>query len=443
MNDSITRLSKAFQGDAYNRINTINLVASENVTSECVRKTLSHPCYDYYHFSAASEKIQDDYWLFYDNSFIKDVRSQIKSFSEELLKSSIIDPRPKGGQCAQLATLLGIACRDDIVFYVGEEDGGHYGLSDIAKIAGILLIPIIFNQTDCAIDIEKTLRKIKDTSISTSIDRCKGLILGQSFTLRKEKLAELCLAIKASFPNMIITFDASHTLGLIMGNKYPQPLLSGVDILHANTHKTFPGPQKGIIVFSETLDVKVIQTVSDKVVPTLQSNSGTSEILSLAVAFLEMQLYSVNYAKNICENAKLLAEELYNKGFEVVGKHFGFTETHQVLLKGFSKTEAIEGAARLISAGIKVNPAIIPFTNSSWGIRIGTASITRRGISHDHIRDIANFFSQVINDKADTTLVNKKVTELMTNYHMNKLKYCLPINVESVLLNWNKNYLSI
>lgn len=438
MNNNIKRLSEAFQGDADNRTTTINLVASENITSECVRKTLSHPCYDYYHFSAASEKIQDDYWLFYDNFFIKDVRSQIKLFSKDLLKSPIIDPRPKGGQCAQLATLLGIASRDDIVFYVREEDGGHYGLSDIAKIAGILLIPIIFNQADCTIDIERTLKKIKDVSLSTNTNRCKGLIIGQSFTLRKEKLAELCSEIKESFPNMVITFDASHTLGLIMGNEYPQPLLSGVDILHANTHKTFPGPQKGIIVFSETLDIKVVQNLSDKVVPTLQSNSGTSEILSLAVAFQEMQLYSVNYAKDICENAKLLANELYNKGFEVVGKHFGFTETHQVLLKGFSKAEAIENASRLISSGIKVNPAIIPFTNNSWGIRIGTSSITRRGLSPNHIRDISNLFSRIINDKVDPTLVNKKVKELMTNYPIRKLKYCLPSNIERALLNWNK-----
>ncbi|MFW0097471.1 MAG: hypothetical protein AB8Z31_02710 [Coxiella endosymbiont of Haemaphysalis qinghaiensis] len=135
---------------------------------------------------------------------------------------------------------------------------------------------------------------------------------------------------KNQFPDLIIAYDVSHILGLIIGKQFTNPISQGVDFIHDSTHKTFPGPQKGILGFPVHFDNNLRLTIQQALAPGLQSNCGTSEILGLAVALEEMQIHGIAYASAVCQHAQYLAQLLDKAGFHIAGKHFGFTETHQV-----------------------------------------------------------------------------------------------------------------
>lgn len=429
MDNQFNKFLSSLQVDGNDRVNTINLNASENFTSQSVKKVIgSHPAYDCYHFAPLGG-MKNDHWSFIETSFTEKMRLHLENISKEFFGTPLIDPRPKGGQIAEISVLLGVAGRGDTVFYVGEEDGGHFGLSQMAKIAGIRLEPIVFYHTSHLIDIDSTIMKMWDVSSRSPLgenrNKPKALIISQSFVLRRQHIQELCSKVRNAFPDIIITWDASHTLGLVIGKEYPHPLDKGVDILHANTHKTFPGPQKAIVVFSEHLQEKVRNQVSTIIAPVIQSNCGTSEIFALAIAFEEMRQHGRKYAEQVCKNAKELAFSLQKEGFSVIGENFGFTETHQVWFCLSDKENTLESFKLLHKAGIRGNPVMLPFTGGRWGFRIGTAAMTRRGMEETEMREIARFFRKVIIDKVEPLKIRKETKEFMNAFPLSELAFVL------------------
>lgn len=424
MKFNLTQFIRLLNGDASERYNTINLIASENVTSPLVKYIIGlHPAYDCYHLAPPND-LENRYWLHLENPFIKNIRKTLETLSENLLKTPILDPRPKGGQTAEIAVLLGLARCGDTVFVVEEEDGGHFGLFKMAQVAGINLKPIIFDHATQLIDIDATIKRMKSCGNSN----VKAIIVAQSIVLRKQNISELCIKVKEQFPDIKVTWDVSHILGLIMGGEYPNPLENGVDILHGSTHKTFPGPQKGILAFSKNMKIELINNVYEIIFPSFQSNTGTTEIFALAIAMIEMKQFGKAYAKAVCNNAKQLATTLYEYGFDVIDKRFGFTETHQVLFTLSSEQLVMHAFRKLNEAGIKVNPVIVPFTNGLWGFRLGVSNLTRRGLKAEEMKTIAHFIKMVILDNKDIYSIKQQTKELMSAYPIHQLKYTLELD---------------
>lgn len=438
MENHFQKFISSLKVDANDRASTINLNASENITSKAVKGILgTHPAYDCYHLSPPGGS-EDDHWSFIETSFMDKIRTHIENLGKELFGTARIDPRPKGGQAAEIAVLLGIAKRGDLVFYVDEHDGGHFGLSQMAEVAGIRLEPIVFHHTSHLIDIESTINRMRDIAGAQRYggyrNKPKALVISQSFVLRKQPIRDLCTRVKEEFPEIIITWDSSHTLGLVLGREYPHPLENGVDVLHANTHKTFPGPQKAVLAYSEDLPKEIIESIGFTICPILQSNCGTGEIFSLAVAFEEMRRHGREYAKQVCKNAKALAQNLKKQGFSVVGESFGFTETHQVWTTVTDKETAIKSYKHLHSAGIRVNPVMLPFTGGCWGIRMGTPSLTRRGLKETDMKEIARFLRKVLIDRVKPSTIRKETREFMSAFPISELEYVLDTDEMSEIL---------
>lgn len=89
---------------------------------------------------------------------------------------------------------------------------------------------------------------------------------------------------KALGPDVIIVYDASHTLGLIMAGKFQSPLEEGADIISANTHKTLPGPHKGLIAFK---DRELGEKANALITANLYSTVHTNSLLALAISIIE------------------------------------------------------------------------------------------------------------------------------------------------------------
>lgn len=416
-------LRHLLQQEADWRQQTINLNASENYTSPLVKQLVGlHPSYDCYPFPPSGGNIEG-VWQFSGPPYLQGIERLLNHLGQQLLECPILDARPKGGQAAEITLLVGLANAGDSLFYVQERDGGHFGLNVISQKMGIRLIPLCFDPVSQQIEVPKTIKRLQNTWNHATAR--KTILIGQSFILRPLALSELTTAAKNSFPDVIIGCDISHTLGLIIGQQLPNPILQGVDVIHGSTHKTLPGPQKGIIGFPATFNPSQRETIQQALSPGLQSQCGTSEILALAVTLEEMRVYGKIYAQTVCYHARYLAEQLDRCGFSVVGKTFGFTETHQIWIIIGSEQQAWQAFAKLHRAGIRAYPAVLPFVQQ-WGLRLGTAAVTRLGFSTTEIDRVVLWIHQVLLENIPPEQIAKQVKQLMQYFPLQQVRYTLP-----------------
>lgn len=408
----------------------INLNASENYTSPLIKQILgNHASYDFYPFPPVGGFIQGP-WLFSAPCYFNQLTEYLNKLGKKAFACEKIDARLKGGQAAEIAILLALANKGETVFCVSEKDGGHFGLEQIAKSIGVNLYPINFDPNTHYINIETTLSNMQAVWLASTR---KLVILNQSFLLRQPNLREFSEKVKFAFPDSLLCYDISHTFGLIIGNQLTNPLEAGFDIIHGSTHKTFPGPQKAIIGYPKHLQENIKNRIDKTVSPGLQSNCGTSEVLALAATFEEMLIHGFDYAKAVCDHAKLLGNALFQKGFNCVGRDFGFTETHQVWLIIGQEQQAWLACSLLLQAGIRTYPAYLPHTEQ-WGLRIGTAAITRLGLQQEEILYIADFISDILLKKTAPSSVRKQVRSIMAKFPLNALRFTIPIMNDSVEL---------
>jgi len=221
-----------------------------------------------------------------------------------------------------------------------------------------------------------------------------------------------------------IVYDAAHVLGLIAAGMFQDPLREGADLITTSTHKTFPGPQGGVIlgnVGEETQ--KKIQTA---VFPQFSSNHHLHRMPALYGALREMQTFGKDYAGQIVKNAQALARELDSLGFNVLAKERGFTRSHQVLVNCGQPGSGGVAAAALERANIILNKNIIPGDGidprNPRGIRIGVQEMTRYGMKEDEMKQIAEFIKRVVLDKENPETVGKEVAAFRAGFQ--EIKYC-------------------
>ena len=178
---------------------------------------------------------------------------------------------------------------------------------------------------------------------------------------------------------------------------FQSPLKEGANIITASTHKTFPGPQGGIII--SNLDEKKVKKVDRNMFPGIVSNHHLHRIpILLLTAKLLDESYS-NYATNVIKNARFFAEKLFENGFEVEASDFGFTETHQVVLNVSKLGGGTKVANILERNNIIVNKNALPFDSSvvnPSGIRIGVQEMTLKGFNKDDFEILANRFKDIL-----------------------------------------------
>ncbi|OGJ06259.1 hypothetical protein A2238_01645 [Candidatus Nomurabacteria bacterium RIFOXYA2_FULL_35_9] len=195
--------------------------------------------------------------------------------------------------------------------------------------------------------------------------------------------------------NAIIIYDASHTIGLMMGGQFQSPLIEGADIICANTHKTLPGPQKGLIAFKNK---KLAKKVNDVISKGLVSSSHTHHLIALSISILEMKKYGKKYAKQIIKNSNQLGMNLENLGYEVRKTPNGsYSLNHQVHLyiDNFKNRKKIY--SNLVKNNISTN--FDDRLGDRLFIRLGTQEITRRGMKEKDMKGIATFIDKSLRGK--------------------------------------------
>jgi len=221
-----------------------------------------------------------------------------------------------------------------------------------------------------------------------------------------------------------IVYDAAHVFGLIFSGFFQNPFKDGAEIIIASTHKTFPGPQGGVILGH--IDENLQKEIRKKVFQGLISNHHLHRIPALYITLKEMQKFGKDYAIQTIKNAKTLAKNLYRLGFEVFWVKRGFTESHQISVnvRKFGGGELV--AEKLEKANIILNKNILPCDKfepkNPSGIRIGVQEMTRYGMKEKEMEAIANFIKKVIIDKKNPGRVKREVIKFRRKFQ--EIKYC-------------------
>ncbi len=392
------------------RSSCINLIASENVMSPACEKLYVSDLMHRYAEGTPRKR------YYRGLEYIDQIEELVQGEFKKHFGAGFCDARPISGTLANYAAFAAISSRGDKILSLGVEHGSHVS-HEKAGAAGTLGLEVgwLEYNDDCTMNAERSCAKILEY-------RPRFIVIGGSVILFPQPIKELreaCDKVGAK-----IVYDAAHVLGLIAAGMFQDPLREGADIITTSTHKTFPGPQGGMIlgnVGEETQ--KKIQTA---VFPQFSSNHHLHRMPALYGALREMQTFGKDYAGQIVKNAQALARELDNLGFNVLAKERGFTRSHQVLVNcgqpgsGGVAAEALERANIILNKNIIPGDGIDP--RHPRGIRIGVQEMTRFGMKEDAMLQIAEFIKRVVLDKENPETVGKEVAAFRAGFQ--GVKYC-------------------
>lgn len=209
----------------------------------------------------------------------------------------------------------------------------------------------------------------------------------------------------------ILFADIAHIAGLVAADEHPSPF-PYCDVVSSTTHKTLRGPRGGIIL---TNDEDIAKKVNSAIFPGIQGGPLVHVIAAKAIAFGEnLKPEWKEYAKDVKANAKVLAEVLIDRGYDIVS---GGTDNHLVLVsfldKDFSGKDADEA---LGLAGITINKNTVPGERRSpfvtSGIRIGSPALTARGMKVKEFKLIANKIADILDNVKNKELCDKIKSEI-------------------------------
>lgn len=370
----------------------LNLIPSENVMSPSVRGLLSS---DLGHRYTARDR------FYMGTRFIDEIEQHGEEIAKALFKAETADLRPLSGHIANLIFLATFAKPNDKLMCVSPEDGGYPGIwkNGLAGLFNLNVVSFPFSKRDMNIKVEEAKEAIRRLNP-------KIVIFGASLITFPHPVMEL--AEVACESGAIVGFDGSHVIGLIAGEQFQDPLREGAHSLFGSTHKTFFGPQGGIILANKEHG----ELMKAKIYPAFVDNAHWNRIAALTLALAEMKNFGKAYAKQVIHNSQTLAKALHDYGFPVVCQHLGFTQSHQLILDYGSYEQGRAIAERLQCANIIVDCAV----------RIGTCEVTRRGMKEEEMLKIAELIKRTLVDEEPTENVKKDVAKLCSEFQ--KIEYC-------------------
>jgi len=386
------------------RKNCINLIASENTMSPICEKLYTS---DLMHRYAEGLPFKRYYKGL---KYVDEIEDLTEKEFKKHFNVNFVDIRPTSGTLANYSVFSSLAKPGETVMTLGIDGGSHISHEKGGAI-GMLKYEIehvAYNPENLEIDVKKTGEKILNS-------KPKFIILGGSVLLFPQPLKEIKEYCNQVGTKMI--YDGAHVFGLITAGNFQNPLEEGADIITSSTHKTFPGPQGGIIL-ANLDDEKLKTRIQNKVFPGFVSNHHLHRVPCLYVALKEMQEFGKDYTDQIIKNAKALAQKLDELGFDVLGKSKGYTETHQVLLNVSAQGGGKVVADKLEEQNIILNKNIIPHDSTDDpdnpnGIRIGVQEMTRYGMKEEDMQKVAELIRDIIIDNKD---VKNKVIEFRNNF---------------------------
>lgn len=415
---ALTLLHKAIENHVWRQEQCVNLIPSENTPSRAVRLLSgSDPACRYAEHKKILAFYEKEVFYYQGTKFIDQVERMLTEEMRAYFGCTEVETRTLSGQMSNMAVFsalmdwknrfdrkneakrLGYVMNNHII------KGGHLSaqpmgaLHDYIAIDPVTEKPAVVNFPVCRdnpykMDVEET-KKLIDRY------RPELIIFGKSMVLHKEPVAQIRQFVDEQKIPTTIMYDMAHVLGLI-GDHFQNPFQEGAEIVTGSTHKTFFGPQRGVIGVNykeEDLKYGLWKTIESRTFPGSVSNHHLGTQLGMLMAAYEMNQFRDAYQSAIIRNAKSFARSLKSYGLDVVGDPaIDYTETHQVIVSvGYG--EGAEIAERLEQNNVIVNYQATPdeegFT-ASGALRMGVSEMTRFGFEEKDFDQLASLMADCI-----------------------------------------------
>ncbi|MCE4607647.1 MAG: serine hydroxymethyltransferase, partial [Caldisphaeraceae archaeon] len=358
-----------------------------------------------------------------------DLETMANELMGKLLHTDMVDIRPISGTIANASVFRYLAQCGEKAVIAPVQAGAHVSHTKFGTLGalGIEQIDLPYDEERMNVDIDKAIKVIEQV-------KPKFAVLGGSVYLFPHPVKEISDAIHSIGGKLI--YDAAHVLGLITGGMWRNPLDNGADVMNASTHKTFPGPQGGVIAFK---DRTIYKGVGKTIFPWFVSNHHLHRLPATAVTAIEMIEFGEEYAKQIVKNAKRLAESLAGRGFRVIGEHLGYTMSHQVLVNVSSLGGGAKVAKMLEESNIVLNKNLLPedppeAVQNPSGLRIGVQEMTRFGMKEEEMDYIAEFMERVVIKGEEPSKVREEVKQFRQSYKKVQYGYDMTVGEGRSLL---------
>jgi glycine hydroxymethyltransferase len=399
---------------------SIPLIASENVMSPMAREMLLTDLGSRYAEGLPGKR------YYQGNQFVDQIEILTTELAKKLFNTDYVDVRPISGTNANQAVVFALTNPGDIITTIPLASGAHISSAKFGTVGfrGLNPIPLPFDHEIMNIDVDLASKIIK-------IVKPKLALFGQSVFLFPTPLKELSDALQEA--DSFVWYDGAHVLGLIAGKRFQDPLREGAHVVSGSTHKTLPGPQRGIIL-GNPKDEEMWEKIQRAVFPGVISNHHLNTMAALGITLAEHLEFGEAYADQVIKNAKRLAETMHSLGFKVLGEKVGFTSSHTILIDVKEYGGGRRIAEDLEKANIVLNMNLLPYDDQSKprnpsGIRIGTQEVTRIGMKESEMDYIAELIKKVAIDKKKPEDVRKDVVEFKKNFKT--VKYCFHDNFEA------------
>ncbi len=436
-------VQRVVQNNHWRQRETINLIPSETTPSLLVSLlTIMDPSHRYAEHRTMKAFGEKEVFYYQGTKLIEEVEELLGDELRRYFGCSEVETRVISGQMANTAVFSGLLdylnrldrksgprrIRKVMNHHLGR--GGHLSAQPMGALRDFVahdpqterpaVVPFpVLKEDPYQIDLLKTEELLE-------MHKPELIVLGKSMIIYKEPLKEIGQMVSGMKPKPIIHYDMAHVLGLI-GPYFQEPFREGADIVTGSTHKTFFGPQRGVIAsnMSEGTEYEDLwEAIVRRVFPGSVSNHHLGTLVGLLMATHEMNAYRLDFQKAVISNAKAFARALKDQGLMVEGDpSIGYTETHQVILRvGYGKGPEI--AHRLEENNIVLNYQGAPddegFTAASC-LRMGVQEMTRFGMKESDFPQLAGYMKGII---VHNRPMAKEVTQFRKKFM--ELKYCLP-----------------
>ncbi|MEU3788182.1 PLP-dependent aminotransferase family protein [Streptomyces fructofermentans] len=396
----VVRLLADNEGEARR---TLSMVPSENAMSGLAKlPMLLDPAHRYFF----NESDHPDRWHFRGGRRVHELETGLAvPLLRELGRAEHVSVRPLSGLNAMTLVLAALGGEPgSTVVTVAAENGGHFATPDVAARLG-LGVEFLRGSGPHALDLDHAAELLARVRPSL-------VYVDQSHCLFPIDVASLVATVRAVSPETLVHVDASHWFGLVLGGAFRNPLDEGADSLGGSTHKTFPGPQKAVVLTRDAAMDRRIRDTQDYLV----SSHHFASTIGLGIALLEFRDFGgPAYARAVVENTRRFGRLLHDRGITVAAADRGFSAGHQLWLDTERDGVAPKVAAdRLHAAGLRVNfMAGLPgFTGQ--GVRIGLNEATYQGLAGDDFTELADVFAAAVRDSEPLGGLADRVASLRT-----------------------------
>ena len=425
LENSDPELFHILEREAVREESTLELIASENFTSEAVMEMAG---------GVMTNKYAEGYpgKRYYGGCEVVDeAENMARDRLKKLFDADYVNVQPHSGSQANMAVFMTFLKPGDVIMGLDLAHGGHLTHGSMVNFSGQLYNSISYHVS------KETGRVDFDEIKSLALEHKPKLIIcgGSAYPrfIEFEDFREVADSVGA-----YLMADIAHPSGLVATGVHPSPM-KYCDVITSTTHKTLRGPRGGIIMMGKDFEnpwgkvapksgrVKMVSELIDAtVMPGIQGGPLMHVIAAKAVAFGEaLRPEFRGYTESVVKNAKAMADEFIKLGYDLVS---GGTDTHVLLIDLTNKNITGKHAENILGkTGITLNKNMVPFDVRSpfvtSGIRVGTPAITTRGMDESEMRQVVKWMDKAMSDPENEKLFSNillEVNDLCSNFPIYK-----------------------